>query len=203
MPTQSNSLQDAFENGLSFEEYLSGMQTLKRHMRQQYEAITLTPDIAARFAELVRRRGEVRILVLTEDYCPDSVLNLPIVARLAEAAPGATLRIAYRQDYRPLADRYPAADGYNHIPTVLFFTSDGTEFGVWHERSAAAHAFLSEYEKSHPKPPRTLPDGSPNPEYKKWFRDRLAVQKEAYQNDLWRETANELIALLEGAPIAV
>ncbi len=203
MTTPSNNLQEAFENGLSFKEYLSGMQTLKRHMRQQYEALSLPADIVAPFAEQVRRHGEVRILVLTEDYCPDSVLNLSTIARLAEATPGVTLRIVYREDYRPLADRYPTADGYNHIPTVLLFTPDGTELGVWHERPAAAHAFLAEYEASHPQPPRTRPDGSPNPEHKTWFKDRLAVQKEAYRNGLWKETVGELTALLESAPATV
>ncbi len=188
---------DAFQDGLRFEAYVASMTTLKRHMLEQYEALHLNEAIKTEFANLIEKHGQVLALVITEDYCPDSVLNLPIVARLAEAVPAMTLRVIYRSDYPQLADRYPAVDGYNHIPTVIFMTLQGQELGVWHERSAVAREFLANFEKENPQPSKTLASGETTLAFKKWAKKRLAAQKEAYQNGLWQETLKEFMALLE------
>ena len=185
---------DAFRNGLTFAEYQAAMKTLQRHMAEQFEALSIPDELRAEFSGLVQPHGGVLTLVMTEDHCPDSVLNLSIVARLAEAVPGLELRVVYRDEYKSLADRYPTPDGYNHIPRVIFMTPAGEVLGVWHERSAAAHAFLAGYERDHPKPP--LEDGKKTPAFKTWFKERLAVQKQNYRQGMWRETVNELMALL-------
>ena len=188
---------DAFQDGLIFEDYVASMTTLKRHMLEQYETLHLSEAIKTEFANLIEKHGQVLTLVMTEDYCPDSVLNLPIVARLAEAIPAMTLRVIYRSDYPRMADRYPAADGYSHIPTVIFMTSQGQELGVWHERSAAAREFLANFEKETPQPPKTSAGGETTLAFKKWAKKRLTAQKEAYQNGLWQETLKEFMALLK------
>ncbi len=188
---------DAFQDGLIFEEYVASMKTLKRHLLEQYESLHLNEAIKTEFTGLIEKHGQVLALVMTEDYCPDSVLNLPIVARLAEATPALALRIIYRSDYPRLADRYPAADGYNHIPTVIFMTPQGQELGVWHERPAAAREFLADFEKDNPQPPKTSASGETTLAFKKWAKKRLAAQKEAYQNGLWQETLKEFMALLK------
>ncbi|MFQ5578524.1 MAG: thioredoxin family protein [Anaerolineae bacterium] len=195
MAEQPASLLNAFGDGLAFADYHAAMKTLQRHMAEQFEAISIPDELRAEFSGLVQPRGRVLTLVMTEDHCPDSVLNLSIVARLAEAVPGLELRVVHRDEYKSLADRYPTPDGYNHIPTVIFFTPDGTELGVWHERPAAAHAFLADYERDHPKPP--VEDGKKTPAFKTWFKERLAVQKQNYRRGMWRETVNELMALLK------
>lgn len=188
---------NAFQKGLIFEAYVASMTTLKRHMLEQYDSLHLNEAIKTDFASLIKKHGQVLALVITEDYCPDSVLNLPIVARLAEAAPAMTLRIIYRRNYPELADRYPAADGYNHIPTVIFMTPQRQEIGVWHERPAAARKFLANFEKETPQPPKTSASGETTLAFKKWAKKRLTAQKEAYQNGLWQETLKEFMALLK------
>ncbi|HEY85155.1 MAG TPA: thioredoxin family protein [Chloroflexi bacterium] len=188
---------DAFQDGLIFEEYVASMKTLKRHMLEQYAALRLSEVIKTEFTDLIEKHAQVLTLVMTEDYCPDSVLNLPIVARLAEAIPSMTLRIIYRSDYLDLANRYPAADGYNHIPTVIFMTPQGQELGVWRERSAAAREFLANFETKTPQPPKTSAGGETTLAFKKWAKKRLDAQKEAYRNGLWKETAKEFMTLLK------
>ena len=136
---------EAFAEGQKFSEYLSTMETLQRHMREQYEMLSAPVDAFDPVALMAAKAGITRLLLLTEDYCPDSVMNLSIAARMANVVRSVQLRIVHRDDFRNIADQFPAADGYNHIPTLLFLREDDSVSGVWHERPAAAHARIKQF----------------------------------------------------------
>ncbi len=185
------SLLDAFEQGMTFEAYLPTMQTLQRHMREQYETLPITEAAIAAFAAVVAERGVTRILILTEDFCPDSAMNIPIAARLAAAIPALTLRIVRRDDFWDIANRSPADDGNSHIPTVIFLSAAGDAVAVWHERSAAAHNLLAEFVAENPAPPREDAAGNVTPDFREWASQRLQLQKKAYATGLWLESVRE------------
>jgi len=186
----------AFEQGITLEAYVETMNTLKRHMREQYEATHLPDATIAEFVARLNAKNINRILVLTEDFCPDSVTNLPIAQRLAEAIPALTLRIVRRSKYWDLANRYPAADGHSHIPTIIFLTADDAIAGVWHERPQAAHQFLAQFIAENPTPPRETGDGEINLAFKKWAKKRLEALKQVYRDELWRESVTEWMAAM-------
>ena len=186
-----NDLSRAFAQGMTFEAYLPTMQTLQRHMREQYETLPVTDAAIAEFAATADGRGVNRILILTEDFCPDSAMNIPIAARLADAIPALALRIVRRDHFWDIANRFPAADGNSHIPTVIFLTENGSAAGVWHERSAAAHKLLAEFVAENPAPPREDENGDVTPGFRRWASQRLQLQKEAYAAGLWLETVRE------------
>lgn len=189
---------DAFENGIAFPDYHDSMDTLKWHMTEQYQATAIPADVAAAFAAALAAKKVNRLLVLTEDYCPDSVLNLPIARRLEEAIPGLTLRIVYRGMYDDLAERYPAGDGFNHIPTLIFINESGDDVAVWHERPRAAHALQADFVAANPQPPRKTDTGETNPAFKVWMKNRLEIMKQAYRDSLWQESVREWQALPAG-----
>lgn len=185
------SLPHAFVQGLTFAAYLDTMQTLQRHMREQYETLPITDTAIAEFAATAAANSVRRILILTEDFCPDSAMNIPIAARLADAIPALELRVVRRDEFWDIAEQFPADDGNSHIPTVIFLSEDDAVAGVWHERSAAAHQLLAEFIAENPAPPREDSDGNVTPAFREWASRRLQLQKEAYAAGLWLETVRE------------
>jgi hypothetical protein len=86
-------------------------------------------DVAARFT---RAGGGLRILIVAEDWCPDSVNALPYIAALAAPA-GVPLRIVDRTIGAPLMNRHRTPDGRVATPTVVLLRN-GREVGAWIER---------------------------------------------------------------------
>jgi hypothetical protein len=86
-------------------------------------------DMLARFK---RAAGGLRILVVAEDWCPDSVNALPYVAALASSA-AVPLRIVDRTLGEPLMNRHRTPDGRIATPTVVLLRN-GREVGAWVER---------------------------------------------------------------------
>ncbi len=166
-------------------------------MAEQYQQLELDDSAIAEMAGVVKTHGQILILVLTEDYCPDAVLNLPIAARLTDAISGLQMRIVRRVDYEELALEYPADDGFNHIPTLIFLAVNGAELSVWHERPTAAHNFLAEYHAENPQPTRHTNDGETTSDFKIWAKTRLSVQKQLYRETMWRETVKEFVGGLK------
>lgn len=144
--------------------------------------------------------GSARILMLTEDYCIDSVLNVPLVARLSEASPGSELRIASRDEHAELASRFPGRGGVSRLPTVIFLGAPGQALGYWSERSQADHAWMEQFLASDPMPEFALHRGLPTPELSAWMRRRMEAQAPAYRARGWRSVRDELVATLSSAP---
>ena len=184
-----------FSQGLTFAEYLETMQTLQRQMREQYDTLPITEDAIAEFVTVMSRNGVARILVLTEDFCPDSAMNIPIAARLADAIPTLDLRVVRRSDFLDFAAQFPADDGDTRIPTFIFLNDDGIA-GVWLERSNEAHTLLDEFMVNNPKPVREGSDGNVTADFRAWAKKRLNLQIEAYRRNLWQASVKEWQACL-------
>lgn len=187
--------QQIFSKGLTFAEYLETMHTLQRQVREQFETIPITDDVIAGFSDAMGNKNVKRILILTEDFCPDSAMNIPIAARLADAIPALDLRIVRRSDYPDFAAQFPAADGRTRIPTLIFLDEDGI-VGVWLERSQAANTLLDEFMVNNPRPLREDSEGNVTAEFRAWAKIRLALQIEAYQRNLWRAAIEEWQTIL-------
>src|SRR5690348_2887369 len=93
---------DAFNAGLTFDDYVTTLRVHQAAFREHY----------TRFSRLVNEvqsdppLAGVRTLAIVEDWCPDCVFNVPILARLAEASDPASLRIVRRGEFKSLADRF-------------------------------------------------------------------------------------------------
>jgi thiol-disulfide isomerase/thioredoxin len=87
---------------------------------------------------------ELNILVITEDWCVDSVQFIPVLARLARDYENIDVRALRRDEHADLAEQYPRKDGYNAIPIIIAFDSDGNELGVIVERPEKASSEMAE-----------------------------------------------------------
>ncbi|MFQ5652814.1 MAG: thioredoxin family protein [bacterium] len=129
--------QQQFEQGLTFTDYLSRIEKNKQLHRQVYDEI----QIPGEDVDFYRGLGPMNVMVIAEDWCPDVVHNLPIVAKVSDQAPNLTLRIFFRDANPELMDQY-LTNGNRAIPVVVFFDEKSNEVARWVRRPAKAQVWL-------------------------------------------------------------
>jgi hypothetical protein len=124
--------------------------------------------------------GTWRLLALSEDWCGDAVNTLPLVARLAEAIPGAELRILGRDTNPDLMNDH-LTRGTRSIPVVMVYDASFVERGWWGPRPSGLQTLFETELRSLEKDERTL-------RVRTW-----------YARDRGRSTAAEVLALIVAA----
>ena len=155
----------AFERGTTFPEFLEET----RANRELWQAYAARAPLDEEAAERIRNvGGRFRFLVLTDDWCGDAVNTVPVVARLADAAPNVELRIVPRDAFPELRDRH-LTNGSRSIPVVVLLDEHGAPQGAWGPRPDPLQAWFQE-------DLRTMPKDERYREIRKWYaRDRGAT----------------------------
>ena len=160
--------QKRFDTGYDFDQYLKIIVARKDDWLKNYQAYNLAEAEKKRLASISKC---FNILALSEDWCGDSVRNLPVIVRMLEALPDAKLKIFARDDNLDLMQKF-TADGKMRIPTVVFMDENFKVLALWIEEPQNApqlkQKFLSE------------PDG-----------------KEKYLSALKQEVKKEIFSLLD------
>ncbi len=189
-----------WRTGLTLAEFVERMTTHQDKMRRRLREVALTD---ADCAELARLNRPLHALVMTEDWCPDSLMNLPILARVVEAAPSMDMRIFVRSASPDLETHYQARD-IRCIPVFTFLDADFVEIGTWLERPQAAHERLHAWKAAHPDFDPAHQDPTLSPQERRAKRralmQGLPVEMEGwYAEGLQAETVKELKAVLAKA----
>lgn len=95
------SLNTWFAKGLTAQEYIEKMHVNKEEMNTIYQQFTLDEDDVS-ILESIRNQS-LRVIVLTEDWCGDAMLNNPILLKIAEEA-GMDVRFLLRDSNLELMD---------------------------------------------------------------------------------------------------
>lgn len=171
---QTTSVERLFESGKTWQQFLSSVSAQRELWTRTESAVTVAPD----FVERAKRASrELQLIVVAEDWCPDSAYSVPYIARLAQAA-GIPLRLVDRVAGEPLMRAHPTSDGRTVTPTVVLLR-DGRDAGAWVERPAELQQmFLSM---------------STNPENAKRFSQRGLW----YESDGGLTVLKEVLALIE------
>jgi hypothetical protein len=169
-------LERLFDRGKTWEQFLDGVVAQRDVWIKAQSGVTVPPELAHRAR--VASRG-LWLVVVAEDWCPDSAYTLPFVARLAEAS-GIPLRILDRTLGEPLMRVHRTPDGRTATPTIVL-ARRGRDVGAWVERPAELQRmFLSM---------------STNPASAERFAQRHAW----YESDAGRSVLTEMVALIEQA----
>lgn len=187
-----------WEKGLSISELIAVMTANKEAMQRRHQTIELTGEEKARLARLTARR---RLLILTEEWCSDCLMNLPILAKLADASPNIEVRFFNRKDW-PELRAYFNGRGIYSLPTVQVLDDVFRPLAVWVERPQAAHQRLAEWKDAHPEVEHTRRRADLTSEQKremlKIFNERLLDEMENwYAQNLQSETIREVVEILE------
>jgi len=99
----------------------------------------------------------LHVLILTEEWCIDSLQFVPVLARLAREVPGIEIRVLKRDDNQDLATNYRRKDGYQAIPVFIFFDKDMREIGYLIERPQMVSEEMADetrrFQQQHPDLP--------------------------------------------------
>ncbi|MFA5835822.1 MAG: thioredoxin family protein [Bellilinea sp.] len=190
--------QEDWEKGLTMNALMAGMTVNQTAMQRRYQLVHLTAEEKSRLAKLKIAR---RILVMTEEWCSDCLMNLPILARLAETAPATEIRFFIRKDWPELRAYFNERDIYS-LPTVQIMDGQFTPLGVWVERPQAAHQRLAQWKAEHPEVERTRRRADLTSDQKREMlreaSDRLLLEMESWYNQgLQSETVREVTEVLE------
>ena len=181
-----------FSKGMTWKEYMAQMGDTRERTEGNYNKATLTDEERKFFSGVTDVKY---ILMLAENWCGDVHRNSPLIARIAEAMPGAELRVFFRDQNLDITDCF-LNNGYRSIPVVVFFDKDWNEIGRWIERShpATNKAALirSKTIEVAPKDDKAKQDAAMNE-----FRAQVNAEYAVPGAPLWRAAVTEIKTLFE------
>ncbi|MDQ2808506.1 MAG: thioredoxin family protein, partial [Chloroflexota bacterium] len=127
---------ERFAEGITFAVYVDTMQENRAAFAAAFAAFALRPQDHAALQTVAR---SLRVLVLTEDWCGDSLLYLPVVGRMAADA-GWALQLFRRAATPDVEAAFSAAGLRRAIPTVVFYDAAMQPVAHFIERPAQVTA---------------------------------------------------------------
>ena len=131
---------ERFEQGLTLSQYLRQMRMNRDRFMQLMQA---TPADGS----LTRPGHKLNVLVITEDWCGDSLYQFPILARMVEGDPDVELRVFLRDRNPDVMDQFLKRGLYRTIPVFVFFDEAMNELARFIERPPVLGQGLAEHLK--------------------------------------------------------
>jgi hypothetical protein len=148
-----------WEQALPYDAFLAASDLKHRGLWEGLHRLARIPDWAVSAVPSGARR---RLLVLAEDWCGDASNTIPVLARLADLAPGVELRILRRDEHPDVMSRY-LTNGARSIPIVIVLDQDFRELGHWGPRPRALQSWVVA-ERA-----RGVPKEEIYPSVRKWY----------------------------------
>lgn len=144
---------ELFATGMTMGEYQAQMDQNKEQFAANITAAPVTAEDIARFRALPE---PLNVLVVTEDWCGDSLTHLPVLFRLAqESGDRLNIRVFKRDEHKNLAAQFPLPTGRVAIPIIVFFDQGMHEVGKLLERPQIGHEemalFMADFFARHPE----------------------------------------------------
>jgi thioredoxin family protein len=158
----------------SWPEFLASVTAQRERWVRNFDAVAIPTALVRRFHEA---SAGVELLIVTEDWCVDSVNTVPYIVGLAAAA-SVPVVILDGTSGKPIMDRHRTADGRIVTPTVVMLR-DGREVGAWLER------------------PEPLQRAFRSMAHDRALQNQFELRQSWYDTDHGRTTLNELLGLAE------
>lgn len=189
-----------FEKGYDVEAYVRSIRNYRSMVRSLVdEAEASEEHVRALAKKLEGVPGPVRATVMTEDWCGDSALNLPILASLFGKA-GVEVRILRGSEHPGLKDRYES-EGDDHIPVISVWDGEFNELARWIEAPAAVDERKNEWKAARPHfmelYRRQQEDREAAKEFASLYREFLDEMAGWYRDGMWHETTRELVERIQ------
>jgi hypothetical protein len=133
-------LRKKYLSGETFAEFLARPKKYPEFWEGVYKRATVPEDILERALKLT---SQWHFLVLSEDWCGDSINTLPLIARLIDQAPMIDMRIIGRDANSDVMDDH-LTNGGRSIPVIILLDSDFVERGWWGPRPAQLQRWVVE-----------------------------------------------------------
>jgi len=118
-----------FKSGKEYESWLAGGESAQNGacIEQSRQTLKLEPDVLEFLSALQR---PVHVIAIAEDWCGDVVRHVPVLQRLADAAPNLKVRFITREQYPDVFVRF-LTNGGEAIPKFIFLNDAFVECGNW------------------------------------------------------------------------
>ena len=154
-----------WERAFSWDDYLH--REVKEHVALWQGVWARSTVSPAALEEARGLGGGWKLLVISEDWCGDASNTVPVMARLAEAAPGMEMRVVKRDENPELMDAYLTGTSRS-IPLAIVLDADFRPVGRWGPRPSELQAFVLRE-----KAAGTRPTGEIYRDVRQWYaRDR-------------------------------
>jgi hypothetical protein len=163
-----------YGRGWTFDHFINSVHAQRDVWARVTSAADVPEDLVDRFSLV---NTDLRLLIVAEDWCTDSVNTVPYIAALARRS-GTELRIIGRSAGAPVMRRHPASDGRAVTPVVVMIRGR-VEAAAWVERPAVLQSLFKSI-------------GS-NPANAAQFAERQAW----YERDRGRSTLSEVVQVAE------
>lgn len=167
-----------WREGQTFDLFLDGVRARREAWHENYRDAVVDGALVERLGGLP---GRYRLLAVSLDGCTDSMVNLPVLARLVERVPALEFRVVDANRGRALMERYPTPDGRAATPTLVLLDDRFDVVGCWIERPAALQGWYLENKG-------TLPTA-----------DIYSGLIDWYDEDRGRSALGEIVAMVEAA----
>lgn len=127
------------DDSISVDQYMQTMENNRDQFTQNVEQSLIRDEHIEFFTG-----QDLKFLVITEDWCIDSVQFIPVLVKLAQDHENIEVRVLRRDEHPDVAEKYPRKDGYNAIPVIVIFDGEGNELGSIVERPAQASKEMAE-----------------------------------------------------------
>lgn len=129
-----------YDKALTPDEYIESMEKHKKDVLHIYDNFAV-PEDKKFFQKLAKKN--LRVIVLTEDWCGDAMLNIPILFRLTEQA-NIPVKLLLRDQNLELMDQYLTNGKSRSIPIFIFLDENGNEVAKWGPRAEAVQQYVDE-----------------------------------------------------------
>lgn len=123
-----------------------------------------------------------KLLIISEDWCGDASNTVPVIAKLAGAAPGVEVRVVKRDENPELMDRH-LTNGARSIPLVVVLDRDFHPVGQWGPRPSELQEMVLREKKAGLRPLAEI------------YRD----VRRWYARDRGESTLREILAVMKSA----
>ena len=134
-----------FDEAISLKAYMNKMESHKENSHRIYEQFECPKD--DEFIKLLKT-GKPDILVITEDWCGDAMMNNAILRKIAEAA-DLDVRVVYRDEDTTLIDRH-LTNGGRSIPIYLLLGNNEKVQAKWGPRASQLQDYVLKLRESLP-----------------------------------------------------
>ncbi len=118
-----------FNDAMSYQTYVNQLGDYVTLHRLHYNKFTISEDVISQIDQF----SEVKILVITEPWCGDSLALLPIIRKMAEINGQWEIKILLRDKNIVLMDKF-LSNGARAIPIFLFLNMSGELLFRWGPR---------------------------------------------------------------------
>jgi Thioredoxin len=144
-------LKDRFRAGETFAELLERPKKNSPLWDALYKRAAV-PILIRERADKLRRKWH--LLVISEDWCGDSLNTLPVVARLTDAVSSIDMRIIGRDANPDLMNAHLTGGKSKSIPAIMVLDEDYIEHGWWGPRPGPLQEWVTLHGLAQPKDER-------------------------------------------------